>query len=221
MFNAIFLNLFNKQIEKIELDKIEYNKKLKTCCLAIKNILTKHKSIKYEEEYIQLLLEKTYYIEQIRNLNKKYQQIIKNNIFNKSYAEQFSKLPNIISKYKIANEFLYNIKLKDINQLNIKIVDIEITYMFPDMSKKIIHHQFYYNLDLKKLIPSSFKLSEMVAFINLNSNCNLNGYDQYRIENDNKGWGCIVNNKYILKYNILDLLEIIFDDYLQTIIPKE
>lgn len=81
MFNSIFLKLSENERNVIENDKLEYSKKLTDCCNKIKNIIrNKNPFIENQIEYIQLLLEKTYYIEQIRELNKRYSRILNNNL---------------------------------------------------------------------------------------------------------------------------------------------
>lgn len=218
MFNLIFLKLFENQLKIIEQEKIEYNNKLNNCCQKIKEILINKKDIiKDEIEYTQLLIEKTYYIEQIKNLNKKYSKIINKTLFNKSYADQFKKLPDLNQKYQIANQYLNTIDFIENSALpEFKLIRCHLTYNFPDMSKAKIEHIFLY-----KIRGVNKQICDDLFFKDINSNVNKltsKNNISYIFSVEKVYWkSCTHAGKYIQKYNILDLLDEIFKDKLKTL----
>ena len=218
MFNSIFLKLFENQLKIIEQEKIEYNNKLNNCCQKIKEILINKKDIiKDEIEYTQLLIEKTYYIEQIKNLNKKYSKIINKTLFNKSYADQFTSLPDLNQKYQIANRYLSNVDFIENSALpEFKLITCDLTYNFPDMSKAKIEHTFLY-----KIKGINKRICDSLFFKDINSNVNKLSSKNNKLHIlsvEKKYWKSYTHaGKYIQKYNILDLLDEIFKDKLKTL----
>lgn len=218
MFNSIFLKLSENERNAIENDKLEYSKKLTDCCKEIKNIIrNKNPFVENQIEYIQLLLEKTYYIEQIRELNKRYSRILNNNFFTKSYSEQFKKLPDLNQKYQIANQYLSIIDFIENSVLpECKLITCYLTYNFPDMSKAKIKHVFLY-----KIRGINKQICDNLFFEDINSNVNElssknNKLHIFSVEK--KYWKSYTRvGKYIQKYNILDLLDEIFKDKLKAL----
>ena len=218
MFNSIFLKLSENERNAIENDKLEYSKKLTDCCNKIKNIIrNKNPFVENQIEYIQLLLEKTHYIEQIRELNKRYSKILNNNFFTKSYSEQFKKLPGLNQKYQIANQYLNNVDfIENSASPEFKLITCYLTYNFPDMSKAKIEHTFLY-----KIKGINKQISDSLFFKDINSNVNklsLKNNKSHILSVEKKYWKSYTHaGKYIQKYNILDLLDEIFKDKLKTL----
>ena len=218
MFNSIFLKLSENERNAIDNDKLEYSKKLTDCCNKIKNIIrNKNPFIENQIEYVQLLLEKTYYIEQIRELNKRYSKILNNNFFTKSYSEQFKKLPSLNQKYQIANRYLSNVDFIENSALpEFKLIRCHLTYNFPDMSKAKIEHTFLY-----KIKGNNKQICDSLFFKDINSNVNKltsKNNISYIFSVEKVYWkSCTHAGKYIQKYNILDLLDEIFKDKLKTL----
>ena len=219
MFNSIFLKLSENERNAIENDKLEYSKKLTDCCNKIKNIIrNKNPFIENQIEYVQLLLEKTYYIKQIRELNKRYSKILNNNFFTKSYSEQFKKLPGLNQKYQIANRYLSNVDFIENSVLpEDKLIICHLTYNFPDMSKAKIEHTFLY-----KIKGNNKQICDGLFFKDINSNVNklsLKNSKLHIFSVEKTYWKSLTHNGkyYIQKYNILDLLDEIFKDKLKTL----